>query len=42
MQLTEFIIQYEESLRYCMTVVNFPSTEACSRLAAIILLIMWA
>lgn len=30
MQLTAFIIQYEESLCYYMTVIHFSSTEVCS------------
>lgn len=41
-QLTVFVIQYEESLCYYMNVMNFPSTEVCSSVVIIRSFILWA
>lgn len=42
MELTAFIIQYERSLRYCRTVMNFSSPEAYSGVEIMRNFIMWA
>jgi len=42
MHLAAFVIQYEESLCYYMTVKNFSSAEACSGVKITRNFIIWA